>query len=79
MAKREWKWVKVLRALLIGSVICTGQISTTVMPAYHAPDWIFPVFITAVALSFPVALVLAWAFELKGGVIDIAGREQPLV
>lgn len=34
------------------------------------PDWILPVFITAVALGFPVALVLAWAFELKGGVIE---------
>jgi TolB-like protein/Flp pilus assembly protein TadD len=29
-----------------------------------------PVFITTVALGFPVALVLAWAFELKGGVIE---------
>ena len=38
------------------------------MPAYHAPEWILPVFITAVALGFPVALVLGWAFELKGGV-----------
>jgi len=40
------------------------------MPAYHAPDWILPIFITVVALGFPVALVLAWAFELKGGVIE---------
>jgi TolB-like protein/Flp pilus assembly protein TadD len=40
------------------------------MPAYHAPEWILPIFITAVALGFPVALVLAWAFELKGGVIE---------
>jgi TolB-like protein len=45
------------------------QISATVMPVYHAPEWILPIFITAVALGLPVALVLAWAFELKGGVI----------
>jgi hypothetical protein len=45
------------------------QISATVMPAYRAPEWILPLFITAVALGFPVALVLAWAFDIKGGAI----------
>jgi hypothetical protein len=44
------------------------------MPAYHAPDWILPIFITVIALGFPVALVLAWAFELKGGVIENAPK-----
>jgi hypothetical protein len=29
-----------------------------------------PIFITVIALGFPAALVLAWAFELKGGVIE---------
>jgi TolB-like protein/cytochrome c-type biogenesis protein CcmH/NrfG len=46
------------------------QISATVMPAYHAPEWILPTFITVIALGFPVALVLAWAFEVKGGAIE---------
>ena len=27
------------------------QISATVMPAYHAREWILPIFITAVALN----------------------------
>lgn len=40
------------------------QIAATVLPAYRAPEWILPVAITAIALGFPVALVLAWAFEL---------------
>src|SRR5262249_54532104 len=52
------------------------QISATVMPVYHAPEWILPVFITGVALGFPVALVLAWAFELKGGAIEKTPRVQ---
>jgi hypothetical protein len=46
------------------------QISATVIPAYHAPEWILPIFITVIALGFPVALVLAWAFEVKGGIIE---------
>src|SRR5262249_45021330 len=69
---RELKQRKVYRVALGYAVVAwlAVQISATVMPAYHAPDWILPIFITAVALGFPVALVLAWAFELKGGVIE---------
>jgi TolB-like protein/Tfp pilus assembly protein PilF len=69
---RELKQRKVYRVALGYAVVAwlVIQISATVMPVYHAPDWILPVFITAVALGFPVALVLAWAFEVKGGVIE---------
>src|SRR5215831_12750608 len=49
------------------------------MAAYHAPEWILPIFITAVALGFPVALVLAWAFEVKGGVIEKAPESTGLL
>jgi len=69
---RELKQRKVYRLALGYAVVAwlVIQISATIMPAYHAPEWILPIFITAVALGFPVALVLAWAFELKGGVIE---------
>jgi hypothetical protein len=69
---RELKQRKVYRVALGYAVVAwlVIQISATVMPAYHAPEWILPIFITAVALGFPVALVLAWAFEVKGGVIE---------
>jgi TolB-like protein/Flp pilus assembly protein TadD len=69
---RELKQRKVYRVALGYAVVAwlVVQVSATVMPAYHAPEWILPIFITAVALGFPVALVLAWAFELKGGVIE---------
>src|SRR5215813_12553277 len=69
---RELKQRKVYR-VAVGYAVAAWlvvQISATVMPAYHAPEWILPVFITGVALGFPVALVLAWAFELKGGAIE---------
>jgi TolB-like protein/Tfp pilus assembly protein PilF len=69
---RELKQRKVYRVALGYAVVAwlVVQVSATVMPAYHAPEWILPIFITAVALGFPVALVLAWAFEIKGGVIE---------
>jgi TolB-like protein/Tfp pilus assembly protein PilF len=69
---RELKQRKVYRVALGYAVVAwlVVQISATVMPVYHAPEWILPIFITAVALGFPVALVLAWAFEVKGGAIE---------
>src|SRR4029450_9261482 len=78
---RELKQRKVYRIALGYAVVAWFliQISATVMPAYHAPEWILPIFITAVALGFPVALVLAWAFEVKGGVIEKAPESTGLL
>ena len=69
---RELKQRKVYRVALGYAVVAwlVIQISATVMPAYHAPEWILPIFITVIALGFPVALVLAWAFEVRGGLIE---------
>jgi TolB-like protein/Tfp pilus assembly protein PilF len=40
------------------------QISSTVLPTFHAPEWILQTLLVLVALGFPIALVIAWAFEL---------------
>src|SRR5437588_12515796 len=40
------------------------QVSSTVLPAFHAPEWVVQTLVMLVALGFPVALVIAWAFEL---------------
>ena len=68
---RELKQRKVYRVAVGYAVVAwlVVQISATVIPAYHAPEWILPLVITAVALGFPVALVLAWAFDIEGGAI----------
>src|SRR5262245_66209886 len=65
---RELKQRKVYRVAIGYAVVAwlVVQISATVMPAYHAPDWILQAFIKAVALGFLVALVLVWAFDLIG-------------
>ena len=71
---RELKQRKVYRVAVGYAVVAwlVVQISATVMPAYHAPEWILPLVITVVALGFPVALVLAWAFDIEGGAIKKA-------
>src|SRR5438105_7088124 len=45
------------------------QLAGTVLPIFHARDWVQQVFVTLIAFGFPLALVLAWCFELEGGTI----------
>ena len=40
------------------------QISSTVLPTFHAPEWVVQTLVVVVALGFPISLVIAWAFEL---------------
>ena len=57
---RELKQWKVYRVALGYAVVpcLVIQISATVMLADRTPEWILPIFIAAVALGFPVALLL---------------------
>jgi len=40
------------------------QAASILFPTYEAPAWVMKVFVAIVALGFPVALVIAWAFEM---------------
>src|SRR5437773_4986497 len=40
------------------------QIASTILPTFHAPEWVVQTLIIVVALGFPIALVIAWAFEM---------------
>ncbi|MFN2622234.1 MAG: hypothetical protein ABR611_05255 [Chthoniobacterales bacterium] len=40
------------------------QAASILFPTYDAPPWVMKVFVAIVALGFPFALVLAWAFEI---------------
>jgi hypothetical protein len=39
------------------------QISSIVLPTFHAPEWVVQTLVVLVALGFPITLVIAWAFE----------------
>src|SRR6476469_1950614 len=45
----------------------TIQVAATIVPALHLPDTITTTVVVIVLLGFPIALVLAWAFELTAG------------
>ena len=40
------------------------QLASIVFPVFGAPDWVLKVIIALLILGFPLALLLAWAFEL---------------
>ena len=40
------------------------QAASILFPTYEAPPWVMKVFVAVVALGFPIALVIAWAFEM---------------
>ena len=40
------------------------QAASILFPTFEAPPWVMKVFVTAIASGFPLALILAWAFEL---------------
>src|SRR5215475_14268522 len=40
------------------------QVATQVFPFLEIPNWIIRLVIALVAIGFPIALIIAWAFEL---------------
>ena len=57
------------------------QVCSTVLPTFHAPEWVVQPLVVLVALGFPIALVIAWAFELTPEGIkrteDVAVAKRP--
>src|SRR5436853_2566438 len=39
------------------------QIATQVLPFFEIPNWVVRLVIALVVIGFPIALILAWAFE----------------
>src|SRR5438876_1719056 len=59
------------------------QVSSTVLPTFHAPEWVVQTLLVLVAIGFPIALVIAWAFELtpeglkRAEDVDLAMKRRP--
>jgi TolB-like protein/Tfp pilus assembly protein PilF len=59
------------------------QIATQVFPFLEIPNWVVRLVILAVAIGFPIALVIAWAFELtpeglkRTEDVDTSGERVP--
>jgi adenylate cyclase len=59
------------------------QAASIAFPAFGAPAWVLQVAITLAVLGFPIALVLAWAFELtpdgvrRADTLNASGKPTP--
>jgi TolB-like protein/predicted Zn-dependent protease len=54
------------------------QAASILFPTFEAPAWVMKVFIAAIALGFPIALILAWAFALTPEGIKRTGEVEPV-
>ncbi len=78
----ELKRRKVYRVAVAYAIVAwlLIQAASILFPTFEAPPWVMKVFVTAVILGFPVALILAWAFELTPEGIrraeDVAPQES---
>ena len=63
---RELKERRVYRVALAYVVVASGlvQIGGTILPIFHAAEWVQQLFVVLIAVGFPFALVLAWAFDI---------------
>ena len=51
------------------------QLGEIVFPAFDAPDWALRILVVASFLGFPVALALAWVFDLTASGLHRSGSE----
>jgi TolB-like protein/Flp pilus assembly protein TadD len=61
LKRRNVYKVAVAYAVIAWLLIQAGSI---LFPTFEAPGWVMKVFVAIVAAGFPIALVIAWAFEL---------------
>jgi TolB-like protein len=58
------------------------QVATQVFPFFEIPNWAVRLIVLAIVIGFPVALVIAWAFELtpeglkRTEDVDLAGQKR---
>lgn len=53
------------------------EVAATLLPTFGAPAWVMPVFTALVILAFPLALVLAWAYEVTPEGIRKTAQVRP--
>src|SRR5205807_3746999 len=53
------------------------QAASILFPTFDAPPWIMKVLVALIALGFPVAVILSWAFEITPEGIKLESEIEP--
>jgi TolB-like protein len=53
------------------------QAASILFPTFEAPPWVMKVFVAVLALGFPIALILSWAFEITSEGIKRESEVDP--
>jgi hypothetical protein len=72
--KRRHVKVAVTYAVVAWLLVQTASI---LFPTFEAPGWAMKAFVAAVVLGFPIALILAWAFEVTPEGIKRTDETEP--
>lgn len=69
---RELRRREVFRAagLYVGIAWIVIEVSSVVLPAFGAPDWVLRAMIIVAVVGFPVAVVMAWVYDItESGIV----------
>jgi len=58
----ELKRRNVYKVAVVGWLLV--QVATQVFPFFEIPNWAVRLIVLAIVIGFPIALVIAWAFEI---------------
>jgi TolB-like protein/Flp pilus assembly protein TadD len=74
LQRRKVYRVAVAYAVVAGGVI---QLASAVFPAWELPGWALRLVVVLLLAGFPIALVLAWAFDVTPAGIQVTGEAAP--
>jgi adenylate cyclase len=72
--RRRKVWQVLLIYVAVGWLLV--QVGDTLFPMFNAPQWVLQAFTVLLALGLPVALILAWAYDLTPSGVK---REAPRI
>lgn len=75
---RRRRVVRVAVAYMVFAWVAT-EVSATIFPIVHVPEWAITFIVVTLALGFPVSVALAWAFDIDAGRVRRAPREAPVL
>ncbi len=78
---RELRRRRVFRVAVVyaGTAFIILQVFSIAFPALHLPEWTMTLVVVLLLMGAPIALVLAWAFEVTPeGMVRVSPREGPI-